>query len=313
METTLCVNEEKAKQRVWVMKAFSIWLDSLQNFVKTRQGNKYTAKVGTVYSLPATLWDFESFVAARSLQMSEISTMFGVKHSGQINLHCFENDESTYCAQTGTRAFMRNDNDLYPNFNGEYHLSDIPSNQHAKNNFAAWYDFTGVPSQSNLDIVTDPKNFVHNSLVFATFDACVIAKSCMPDEIISAVDSRIEERGGIMADHITDVVVDYINERTGNKVKCIMSVEYQAQKHPMMMIGFSNCVDVLKVCNPIRSRINRATPKSPKSAPLSDSKKSQLASDLKYFRFTRDELCDMYKCTPAQVGAIKAHHGGGYA
>ena len=126
----------------------------------------------------------------------------------------------------------------------------------------------------------------------------------MPVEIISAVDSRIDERGGIMADYITDAVVDYINERTGNKVKCIMSVEYQAQKHPMMMIGFSNCVDVLKVCNPIRSRINRATPKSAKSAPLSESKKSQLASDLKYFRFTRDELCDMYKCTPAQVGAI---------
>ena len=82
----------------------------------------------------------------------------------------------------------------------------------------------------------------------------------------------------------------------------------------MMLLGFTNSRDVLEVCNPKHSRIERYVEPATRGGvqPLTTAKKSQLAADLKTYEYSRDELCDMYNCTASQVGAIIAHHGGGY-
>ena len=126
----------------------------------------------------------------------------------------------------------------------------------------------------------------------------------------------METRGGIIADHITDAVVEYINENTGNKVKCIMDVEYQAQRHPMMLLGFTNSRKVLEDCKRVSSRILREKKNNfsvtVAKRELTAAEKKQIKSDLKTYEYSRDELCDMYNCTASQIGAIIAHHGGGY-
>ncbi len=297
--SNLCKNQVKAEYRAWVLKAFNIWLGSLFKFTRTSNGANCKVDSATVYSLPATIWEFEQFLAGESLLMTRLG-------GGEVNLHCFESDWPTYAAQKNSRSFMLNDKTLYRNFNFNYSHDEIPVNAHAKSNFGAWYDFCGNPTQKLLDIAIAPQNFKHNSLVFVTFDCNVQAGiQVLPVEIQNFIITRMEKQGGIIADHITDAVVHYINENTGNKVRCIMHVEYQAQRHPMMLLGFTNSRQVLEDCGEVKNRISREKKSNTVATKrtLNEREKKQLRSDLKSFKFTRHELMEKYNCNSKQVGA----------
>jgi|TARA_B100001094_G_scaffold79499_1_gene75768 hypothetical protein len=308
--SNLCKSLTKAEHRACVLTAFHCWLGSLFKFTHTKDGHKCKVSGATVYSLPANIWEFEQFLAGESLLMTRLSA------DSQIDLHCFESEWATYAAQKDSRSFMLNMTSLYKNFNFKYSHDLIHSNHHAKSNFGAWYDFCGNPTPKLLDIAIAPQNFKHNSLVFITFDCNVQAGiQVLPPEIQNFIVQRLETKGGIIADHITDAVVDYINKNTGNKVKCIMDVEYQAQRHPMMLLGFTNSCQVLEQCKPISSRILREKKnkiiannqnEEHYTIELSDLEKEGLKSDLKSFKFTRDELVEKYTCSPRQISAQKA-------
>ena len=309
--SNLCKNLTKAEHRACVLTAFHCWLGSLYKFTRTSKGANCKVDSATVYSLPATIWEFEQFLAGESLLMTRLGGQ------AEINLHCFESEWATYAAQKDSRSFMLNMKNLYRNFNFNYSHDLITANEDAKSNFGAWYDFCGNPTQKLLDIAIAPQNFKFNSLVFITFDCSVQAGiKVLPEKIQNFIVDRMETRGGIIADHITDAVVEYINENTGNKVKCIMDVEYQAQRHPMMLLGFTNSRKVLEDCKRVSSRILREKKNNfsvtVAKRELTAAEKKQIKSDLKTYEYSRDELCDMYNCTASQVGAIIAHHGGGY-
>lgn len=309
--SVLCKNQTKSEYRLWVLKAFHVWLRSLIHVTHTKSGRMVKVNPATIYSLPADLWEFEQFVAGESLSIS----LCKESKESLIDLHCFEKEWPLYAAQKDSRSFLLNDNNLYRNFFVTYTHDSIHANAHAKSTFGAWYDFCGNPIQRHLDVAIAPQNFVHNSLVFITFDCNVQAGlKVLPIEMQGFIAKRMISQGGKICDHITDATVDYINAHTGNKVKCIMSTEYQGQKHPMMLLGFTNSRDVLEVCHPKHSRIERYVEPPTRGGvqPLTTAKKSQLAADLKTYEYSRDELCDMYDCTASQVGAIIAHHGGGY-
>ena len=125
----------------------------------------------------------------------------------------------------------------------------------------------------------------------------------------------MDTEGGKICDHITDATVEYINNHTGNKVKCIMSVEYQAQLHPMMLLGFTNSQEVLEYCPPVHERIERYSAPIGKNnaTPMAEEDKDELKDDLRSRAFTQTELRERYNCTNSQIGAMISHHGGGYA
>ena len=307
----LCDNRTKAEYRMWVLKAYHIWLRGLIHVTTTRSGRKCVVDPATIYSLPATLWEFEQFIAGESLSIEVLKTT----RETLIELYSFERDWPVYAAQKDCRSFLLNDKTLYRNFQSHYVHGDIPANRHAKSNFGAWYDFCGNPIKRHLDIAIAPQNFKHNSLVFVTFDANVQAgiKVC-PAEIQEFVKHRRNTQGGKICDHITDATVEYINNHTGNKVKCIMSVEYQAQLHPMMLLGFTNSQEVLESCTPRHERTDRySTPTGKnKALPMTQNDKKELRADLRSGAFTQTELRERYNCTNGQIGGTIAHHGGSY-
>lgn len=309
--SNLCKNQTKAEYRACVLVAFHSWLGSLYKFTRTSKGANCKVDSATVYSLPATVWEFEQFLAGESLLMTRVGGQ------AEINLHCFESEWATYAAQKNSRSFMLNHKALYRNFNFNYSNDLIPVNEDAKSNFGAWYDFCGNPTPKLLDIAIAPQNFKFNSLVFITFDCNVQAGlKVLPVEMQGFIAKRMISQGGKICDHITDATVDYINAHTGNKVKCIMDVEYQAQRHPMMLLGFTNSRKVLEDCPRVSSRISREKKNNSSVAgakrELTTAEKKQIRADLKTYEYSRDELCDMYNCTASQIGAIIAHHGGGY-
>ncbi len=136
----------------------------------------------------------------------------------------------------------------------------------------------------------------------------------LPVEIQGFIAERMDAEGGKMCDYITDATVEYINNHTGNKVKCIMSVEYQAQLHPMMLLGFTNSQEVLEYCPPVHERIERYTAPIGKksSTPMTQEDKADLKVSLRSGAFTQTQLRERYNCTNSQIGAIIAHHGGSY-
>ena len=93
-----------------------------------------------------------------------------------------------------------------------------------------------------------------------------------------------------------------------------MSVEYQAQLHPMMLLGFTNSREVLDCCAPVHERIDRYSAPSGKNnaLPMTQDDKDELKADLLSFAVTQTELRERYDCTNGQIGAMIAHHGGGY-
>ena len=300
--SNLCKNQTKAEYRACVLVAFHSWLGSLYKFTRTSKGANCKVDSATVYSLPATVWEFEQFLAGESLLMTRLGGQ------AEINLHCFESDWPTYAAQKNSRSFMLNHKALYRNFNFNYSHDLIPVNEDAASNFGAWYDFCGNPTQKLLDTAIAPQNFKYNSLVFITFDCNVQAGiRVLPPEIADFIVKRMETRGGIIADHITDAVVAYIEENTGNKVKCIMDVEYQAQRHPMMLLGFTNSPKVLEDCPRVSSRISREKKNNSSvggvKRELTAREKEQIRSHLKSFKFTQQELVQHYNCSVKQIGA----------
>jgi hypothetical protein len=307
----LCNNRTKAEYRMWVLKAFHIWLRGMVHLTVTRSGRNCIIDPATIYSLPATLWEFEQFVAGESL----LREIFQTTKQTLMDLHCFEREWPVYAAQKDSRSFLLNDKTLYKNFHVDYSHGDIPVNCHAKNNFGAWYDFCGNPIEKHLDVAIARQNFKHNSLVFVTFDCNVQAGiKVLPVEIQGFIAERMDAEGGKMCDYITDATVEYINNHTGNKVKCIMSVEYQAQLHPMMLLGFTNSQEVLEYCPPVHERIERYTAPIGKksSTPMTQEDKADLKVSLRSGAFTQTQLRERYNCTNSQIGAIIAHHGGSY-
>lgn len=308
----LCNNRTKAEYRMWVLKAFHIWLRGLIHLTATRSGRHCVIDPATIYSLPATLWEFEQFIAGESLSFDILKTT----KQTLMDLHCFEREWPVYAAQKDSRSFLLNDKTLYKNFHANYSHGDIPANCHSKSNFGAWYDFCGNPIKKHLDVAIARQNFKHNSLVFVTFDCNVQAGiKVLPVEIQGFIAERMDAEGGKMCDYITDATVEYINNNTGNKVKCIMSVEYQAQLHPMMLLGFTNSAEVLEYCPPVHERIERqVVPISKKSTtPMTQQQKDELRGCLRSGAFTQTQLRKRYNCTNGQIGAMIAHHGGSYA
>ena len=66
----LCDNRTKAEYRMWVLKAFHIWLRGLIHVTTSRSGRNCVIDPATIYSLPATLWEFEQFVAGESFDVT---------------------------------------------------------------------------------------------------------------------------------------------------------------------------------------------------------------------------------------------------
>lgn len=307
METVLCLNGTKALMRSVVCKAYSVWAKTLIKVTPTRKGISSFAEDATVYTLPATLWELEQQAAIES----SFALRLGLKH--KVSLHSFELDRQTYLQQNDTRSFMLDNIGLYPNFDFAYYNDEIHPNRHTKRNFFAWFDYCGLPTRQNLDVALDRQNFVTNSVVFVTFCCKWRRADSIPDEIKEAVNEHMGSR--------VDAVVDYLNKHTGNRVKVFASLEYQAQGNsPMMMIGLSNCPDILEKPS-FHQRIDRNAPSigvGRDYRPLTAGEKGELERDLRSFSFTQEELSEKYDCSARQVGSGLAwvrRYGlkGGYA
>ncbi len=307
MDTALCLNGTKALMRSMVCKAYRIWANTLVKVTRTRTGIASKAEDATVYTLPCHVWELEQQVATESNFASRLQ----LQHT--VSLHCFEINRDVYNLQKNTRAFMLPNIGLYPNFDFSYYCDYIRANEDAKRNFFAWFDFCGLPTKDKLDVVLDRKNFVPNSVVFVTFLCKWRRPDSIPAEITEAITDDMSSR--------VDVVVDYLNKNTSNKVKVFTSIEYQAQGNsPMMMIGLSNSPEILDK-PPFHSRMKREvktrTIKSPAKRDLTYDETEELRKDLRSWKFTQEELAEKYDCSFGQVGACKAWlkregSGGGY-
>ena len=321
----LCLNETKAQMRSVVAALFERWHDNIahQRFTLLNGEKKKKSDDCTVYTLPATVWELEQFMADKST-----NTRNWFDGEGRVDLHCFENDWAVYASQKNTRMFMdvAGLESVYSNLDFHYSPTNIHPNEHAKNNFFAWFDFCGNPSEERLDIITDRKNFVNNSVVFATF-TCAWRKTetVQPDILDLATDMAGDEALCVVA---TDAVEAYINENTSNKVKCVVSMEYQAQKTPMMLLGFTNsraefeAVRQMPFGPCLRYRLNRNTPAAQPSVikELTTENKVALENDLRSKKFGGPrELAEKYSITTQKVGATltwlhrkEGHQAGGY-
>jgi len=309
---TLCLNETKAVMRGIVCKAYSLWAKSLLSITPIRNGGiKPMAREGVVYSLPATVWELEQQVAMETRIVQSV----GLKE--KISLHSFETDTDIYYDQNRTRAFMLN-SELYPNFDFSYHNEAIHPNRHTKSNFFGWFDWCGLPTYDKLEVVLDRKNFVHNSVVFATFSCAWRRAENVPSEIMEmAFENFSDDDGDKLCNHVTDAVEAYLEKNTGHNVKVFASVEYQAQNTPMMMIGLTNCREILEwsqMRSPVRLRIDpakrvaqtmRVTGK-PAPRPLSESNQARLRKDLQDGHWTKRNLSLKYKCTERQISSTGA-------
>ena len=99
----LCNNRTKAEYRMWVLKAFHIWLRGMVHLTVTRSGRNCIIDPATIYSLPATLWEFEQFVAGESL----LREIFQTTKQTLMDLHCFEREWPVYAAQKDSRSFRQ--------------------------------------------------------------------------------------------------------------------------------------------------------------------------------------------------------------
>jgi hypothetical protein len=321
----LCLNETKAQMRSVVAALFERWHDDIahQRYALASGERKEKSDDCTVYTLPATVWELEQFMADKSTNTHK---WFG--GDGRVDLRCFENDWAVYASQKNTRMFMDVSGleSVYSNLDFCYSPKSIHPNKHAKKNFFAWFDFCGNPSQERLDIITDRQNFVTNSVVFATFTCAWRKTETVQSDILDlATDMAGDEALCIVA---TDAVEAYINENTSNKVKCVVSMEYQAQKTPMMLLGFTNSRTEIETVRRmpfgpcLRYRLNRTpAPVQPSVIKeLTPENKAALESDLRSKKFDgARELAEKYSITTQKVGATltwlhrkEGHWVGGY-
>jgi hypothetical protein len=300
--SVLCENETKAAMRSIVCRVYREWSRSLVKVTPTRSGTVVKGEHGTVYSLPATLWEFEQSVAAETLWATRVQ--LDVAES-LVNLRCFEYDPNptrkgesrrTFERQQNSRAFMLNDEGLYPNFYFNYSHEPIHENLEAERNFFAWFDWMGNPSASDLKVALDPHNFVHNSVVFVTWSASWRRTDNVPQELLDLVDSKMKD-GDKPCYHTTDAVEEYLLERTGNKVKCIVSIEYNAQGTPMMLIGLTNSRSIIDARKPERVRIPRTSKQDAKE---------NIRKDLRTFKYTREEIMERHNVSLGTVRAVLA-------
>lgn len=301
---TLCVNRTKAQVRTVVASTFDVWYNDIANqtfFLKDGTPELHSDN-STVYTLPATVWEIEQFIAERTY-----ATRRWNRGKGRVALHCFENDWAVYASQKDTRMFMGQEGEhpLYPNLDFHYHHLGIYPNEDCTRNFFGWFDFCGNPTQERLDIVTHPKNFVHNSVVFATFPcAWRLRDTVQPDILDTALDLAGDDDE--LCNHATDAVEAYMEKHTGNKVKCIVSMEYQAQRTPMMLLGFTNSREIISTIPfECRHRKERTTPSKPSrpSVKLTAEKKSSLQQDLRVRSYRcSTELAEKYQISVYDVG-----------
>ena len=296
---TLCLNETKAAMRSIVCKVHRVWAKSLVKVTPTPKKICTKGSHGTVYTLPATLWELEQQVAFESLWATRLC--ISPKES-LINLRCFETNERKYDSQNLTRSFMLNKSGLYPNFVFDYHNEPIHANCEANSNFFGWFDWTGLPTSENLDVLLDPKNFVHNSVVFATFSAAWRRNDSIPTELVDDAKSRVRGEQKLVF-HTTDAVEKYLLDHTGHHVKCVVSVEYQAQSTPMMLIGLTNSRAVLDECKPERERLQRSE-KKVGGTPLDITTKNAVRADLRACKYTKAQIMQRNNASNAQVRSI---------
>ena len=296
---TLCLNETKAAMRSIVCKVLRVWAKSLVKVTPTREKICKKGEHGTVYTLPATIWELEQQVAFESLWATRLNIS---PKECLINLRSFEVKEGKYDGQNLTRSFMLNDSELYPNFSFDYHNEPIHANCEAKSNFFGWFDWTGLPTAENLEVLLDPKNFVPNSVVFATFSAAWRRTNSIPTELINDAKSRISGEQKLVF-HTTDAVEKYLLEHTGHHVKCVVSVEYQAQQTPMMLIGLTNSRAVLDAHRPERERLQRSEKKVGGTA-LNDAAKNAVRADLRSCKYTKAQIMQRNNATNAQVRSV---------
>ena len=65
---TLCVNKTKAQIRTVVASTFDVWYNSIANqtFLLKDGTPELHSDNSTVYTLPATVWEIEQFIAERT-------------------------------------------------------------------------------------------------------------------------------------------------------------------------------------------------------------------------------------------------------
>ena len=239
-------NKIKAATRSVVLSYFRKW---------SRPLLKKTTNI-TAYTLPADIWE---------LEQSMIHDVIDSKKMCSLYLKCFESNQKTFDKNVDSRRFMLDGVSSNDNLTFDYEKSLMHHNMHAKKNFFMWADFCGYPTKERLDMLLHPKNFVGNSLVFATFASRWRKCYTIPSQLKKMCNSMFRGsyyQSNKLAHHASNAIENYIlqhNNVKGCNVFPVVNVEYMAGNGvgstPMCLLGFSNSTDLAKF-HPFRIVLN---------------------------------------------------------